>query len=126
MNAVWIALIAAAAVIGGPLLVAVYQNKRLDRIAEVSAATLRRVHNVEKLADGSLTAAYRAELAAVEAQVVAMRRPLPDTQAAIKAAEKRVEAMRKALVVREAALESTQEETSELQILQIDRDNKQT
>jgi hypothetical protein len=122
-KAIIIALIAAVAVIGGPLLVAVYQNKRLDRLAEVGAATLRRVASVEKLADGSLTAAYRAELAAVEAQVVAMRRPLPDTQAAIKAAEARVISMRKALAVREAALEEHRNDAKN-EILAINIDDK--
>jgi hypothetical protein len=119
-SAILIAIIAAIAVIGGPLLVAIYQNRRLDKIAALGVATLHKVHAVEKLADGSLTAAYRAELAAVEAQVVAMRRPSPDTQAAIKAAEVRVAAMRKALDVRETALVINYQEAVQNSIPPID------
>ena len=53
--------------------------------------------------DGALTAALRSEIEAVEAQAVAMRRPSPDTQAAIRAIESRLVTMRKALADREAA-----------------------
>jgi hypothetical protein len=104
MEAVLVALIVAAAGIITPLLVIRMQNRRLDDIAKVAADTLAKVATVEILADGSLTAAYRAELAAVEAQGIAMRKPSSDTQAAINAIEARLTVMRRALADREAAI----------------------
>lgn len=99
-----IALIAGIAVV----LSAWLTNRRLGTIAKVTHATKLQVDAVKIQTDGTLTAAYRAELAAVEAQVIAMRRPLPDTQAAIEATEARLVVMRKALADREAAVAAAQ------------------
>jgi septal ring factor EnvC (AmiA/AmiB activator) len=73
------------------------QNRRLDALA-------RKLSAIEQLADGSLTAAYRAEEAAVEAQLAAMRKPSADTQAAIRTTQARLDVIRRALADREAAL----------------------
>jgi septal ring factor EnvC (AmiA/AmiB activator) len=115
MEAVLVALIAAGALIVaavisvlGSLLVARQQGRRLDAMAEVAATTLEKVRTVEIHTDGTLTAAFRAELAAVEAQVAAMRRPLPDTQAAIRATEARIAVMRRNLAAREASTAAAQ------------------
>jgi prolyl oligopeptidase PreP (S9A serine peptidase family) len=109
VEAVAIALIVAVAAIIGPLLIARQNSRRLDALAKVTATTLEKVKTVEIHTDGTLTAAFRAELAAVEAQVVAMRRPTPDTQAAIRATEKRLEVMRRNLEDREASTAAAQQ-----------------
>jgi len=101
MEVIWVALIAAAAAIGSPVLVMLLQNRRLDAIRIEVAA-------VKTQTDGVLTAAFRSEIAAVEAQVVAMRRPSPDTQAAIRATEARLVAMRRNLAEREKAVSVAQ------------------
>jgi len=100
-----IALIAGIAVVTSAWLT----NRRLGHIAKVARDTQRQVDAVKIQTDGTLTAAYRAELAAVEAQVVAMRKPLPDTQAAIQATEARLVLMRQALFDREAAISAAQQ-----------------
>lgn len=105
------ALIVGTAAVGGPLLKDRMQNRRLDTLARQQqeaiaklSAIEQQAKAIEQLADGSLTAAYRAELAAVEAQLVAMRKPSADTMAAIQVTEARLIAMRRALADREAAL----------------------
>jgi outer membrane murein-binding lipoprotein Lpp len=108
MQAVWVALIVAAAAIAGPLLVGWQHNRRLDRLAEGQASLQAEVAAVKTQTDGVLTAAFRSEIAAVEAQVVAMKRPSPDTQAAIRATELRLAVMRKNLTDRETAVGAAQ------------------
>jgi len=114
-----VALIVAAAAVIGPLLVARQRDKRLDRkleqnnkrldaIGQVASTTLEKVRTVERHTDGTLTAAFRAELAAVDAQAAAMRRPAPDTWAAIQATEARAEVLRRNLAERERATAAAQ------------------
>jgi hypothetical protein len=106
-----IALIAGTAVVISAWLT----NRRLGHIARVAKDTLRQVDAVKIQTDGTLTAAYRAELAAVEAQVVAMRKPAPDTQAAIHATEARLIVMRKALADREATIATVDQRLSDFE-----------
>jgi len=110
--AVAVALIVAAAGIGGPMLLARQQNRHLARISEEAAKISEAVGRVEQMADGNLTAAYRAEYAAVEAQIVAMRRPSPDTSARIAAAEARLAVMGKALEDRESGSQGNGQQLS--------------
>lgn len=103
MEAVWVALIAATGIgiaalisVVGPIILYRMQNQRLSAIQNEVAA-------VKTQTDGVLTAAYRSEIAAVEAQVVAMRRPSPDTVKSIRETEARLAVMRRNLADRENA-----------------------
>jgi hypothetical protein len=108
MQAIWVALIVAAAAVAGPLLVGWQHNRRLDAIAKVQQNIQNEVAAVKTQTDGVLTAAFRSEIEAVAAQVVAMRRPSPDTQATIMATERRLAVMRKSLADREKAVDAAQ------------------
>lgn len=72
-------------------------------VADLAQVTQEKLGAIEIMSDGALTAALQAEVAAVEAQGVAMRKPSSDTQTAINAIEARLVAMRRALAAREAA-----------------------
>ena len=106
--AIIVASIAAAASVFGPSLVARQTARRVDRAAAQQATHLAKIASsvarVEHQTDGSLTAAYRAEAAAVQAQVVAMRKPAADTQAAIRTAEERLRILNRRIADREETM----------------------
>jgi len=123
METIVVALIAAVAIIvaagvsiGGQMLMQQAANRRLDALAAVQAdlakvaeATRLEVSAVKTQTNGVMTAAYRAELAAVEAQVVIMKQPKASSEA-IAATEARVSVMRKNLADRVTAVSAAQQQ----------------